>query len=175
MKKDKSYVLRFGQSIWLFQWYILGKLFCYGIRGLNIQQCISQTQQNFIIFIIVLGQHVSILTESSSGPYLAMFKMCCGIPNAYIRDITMYKMHVSLCYYYTNRILISKTLIITYVGCYTYVFEMCNCRTLVPRLLSDQQKSPNRRKIGSVVLDCSTTPAVQPGPLPLRLPHVWTP
>jgi len=27
-----------------------------------------QTQQNFIMFIIVLGQHVSILTESSSGP-----------------------------------------------------------------------------------------------------------
>jgi len=28
-----------------------------------------QTQQNFIMFITVLGQHVSILTESSSGPY----------------------------------------------------------------------------------------------------------
>jgi len=27
-----------------------------------------QTQQNFIMFIIVLRQHVSILTESSSGP-----------------------------------------------------------------------------------------------------------
>jgi len=55
------------------------------------------------MFIIVLGQHVSILIESSSGPskntdpYLAMFKMRCGIPNAYILDITMYKMHVSLC------------------------------------------------------------------------------
>ena len=35
--------------------------------------------------------------------------------------------------------------------------------------------SPNRRKIGSVVLDCPTAPVVQPGPLPLRLPHVWTP
>ena len=45
----------------------------------------------------------------------------------------------------------------------------------VPRLLSDQQKSRNRRKIGPVVLDCPTTPAVQPGPLPLWLPHVWTP
>ena len=45
----------------------------------------------------------------------------------------------------------------------------------VPRLLSDQQKSLNRRKIGSVVLDCPTTLAVQPGSLPLRLPHVWTP
>ena len=42
------------------------------------------------MFIIVLGQHVSILIESSSGPskktdpYLGMFKMRCGIPNAYI-------------------------------------------------------------------------------------------
>ena len=59
-----------------------------------------------------------------------MFKMRCGIPNAYILDITMYNMHVSLCYYYTNRILISKTLTVTYEGCYTYVFEMCNYRTL---------------------------------------------
>jgi len=31
-----------------------------------------------------------------------MFKMRCGIPNAYILDITMYKMHVSLCYYCTG-------------------------------------------------------------------------
>ena len=35
---------------------------------INMQWCISQTQQPFIMFIIVLGQHVSILTESSSGP-----------------------------------------------------------------------------------------------------------
>ena len=62
-----------------------------------------QTQQNFIMCIIVLGKHVSILIESSSGPfkntdpYLAMFIMRCGIPNAHILDITMYKMHVSLC------------------------------------------------------------------------------
>jgi len=35
---------------------------------INIQCCISQTQQNFIMFITVLGQHVSILKESSSGP-----------------------------------------------------------------------------------------------------------
>ena len=27
-----------------------------------------QTQQNCIMFIIVLGQHVSVLIESSSGP-----------------------------------------------------------------------------------------------------------
>ena len=59
--------------------------------------------------------HVSILIESSSGPskntdpYLAMFKMRCGIPNAYILDITMYKLHVSLCAYCTTRVLISKT------------------------------------------------------------------
>jgi hypothetical protein len=67
------------------------------------------------MFIIVLGQHVSILIESSSGPskntdpYLAMFKMRCGIPNAYILDITMY-MRVSLCSYYAIRILIAKTI-----------------------------------------------------------------
>ena len=35
---------------------------------INIQRCVSHTQQNFIMFIIVLRQHVSILTESSSGP-----------------------------------------------------------------------------------------------------------
>ena len=35
---------------------------------INIQWCISQTQQNFTMFIIVLGQLVSILIESSSGP-----------------------------------------------------------------------------------------------------------
>ena len=51
-----------------------------------------------------------------------MFKMRCGIPNAYILEITMYKMHVSLCYYYyTFRILISKTLTGTYEGDYTYL------------------------------------------------------
>ena len=33
---------------------------------MNVQY-ISQTQQNFIMFITVLGQHVSILIESSSG------------------------------------------------------------------------------------------------------------
>ena len=58
---------------------------------INIQWCISQTQKNFIMFIIVLGQHVSILIESSSGPskntdpYLKYLKMRCvmwafGIP-----------------------------------------------------------------------------------------------
>jgi len=57
------------------------------------------------MFNIGLRQHVSILIESSSGPskntepYLAIFKIRCGIQNIYILDITMYKMHVSLCYY----------------------------------------------------------------------------
>ena len=88
---------------------------------------IYQTQHNFIMFFIVLEQNVSILIESSSGPiliesslgpskkidpYLKMFKMRCWIPNAYILDITVYKMHVSLCSYYTIRILISKILIV---------------------------------------------------------------
>jgi len=59
-----------------------------------------------------------------------MFKMRCGIPNAYILDTTMYKMHVSLCSYYTIRILISKILTGTYEGGYTYVFEICRYRTL---------------------------------------------
>ena len=83
------------------------------------------------MFIIVLGQHVSILIESSSGPskkidpYLAMFKMRCGIPNAYILDITVYKMHVSFCSYCTIRILISKILTGTFERRYTCVFEMC--------------------------------------------------
>ena len=58
-----------------------------------------------------------------------MFKMRRGTPNAYILDITMYKMHVSLCSYYTIGILISKTLTGTYEGGYTYVFEMYCCRT----------------------------------------------
>jgi len=56
--------------------------------------------------------------------------MRCGIPNAYILDITMYKMHVSLCSYCTIRILISKILTGTYEGGYTYVFEMCWYRNL---------------------------------------------
>jgi len=79
----------------------------------------------YVLIIIVLGQHVSILKKSYSGPsknthsYLAMFKMRCGIPNAYILDITMYKMYASLCSYYTIRILFSKTLTGTHEGGYT--------------------------------------------------------
>ena len=52
---------------------------------INIQWWVSQTQQNFIMFVIVLGQHVSILLESSSGPskkidpYLKCLKISCGI------------------------------------------------------------------------------------------------
>jgi len=59
-----------------------------------------------------------------------MFKMRCGIPDAYILHITMYKIHVLLCSYYTIRILISKTLTGTYEGGYMYVFKMCCHRPL---------------------------------------------
>jgi len=59
-----------------------------------------------------------------------MFKMRCGIPKAYILDMTMYKMHVSLCSYCTIRIPTSKTLTGTYEGGYTCVFEMCCFKTL---------------------------------------------
>ena len=88
------------------------------------------------MFIIVLRQYVSILIESSSDPskeidpYLEMFKTRCGIPNAYILDITMYKTHVSFCSYCIIRIPISKTLTGTYEGSYTCVFEMCCFRVL---------------------------------------------
>jgi len=56
------------------------------------------------MFIVVLGRHVSILIESSSGPskkidpYFKCLKMHCGIPNAYILDKAMYKMHVSFAF-----------------------------------------------------------------------------
>jgi len=53
-----------------------------------------------------------------------MFKMLCVNPNAYILDITKYKMHVSLCSCYTVRILISKTLTGAYEGGYTYVYTL---------------------------------------------------
>jgi len=89
----------------------------------------------FYSCIIVLGQHVSTPIESSSGPskeidpYCKCLKMRCGIPNAYILDTTMYKMHVSSCSCYTIRIHISKTLAGTYEGGYTCVFEMSCYRT----------------------------------------------
>ena len=53
------------------------------------------------MFINILGQHVSILIESSSGPskkidpYLEMLKCAVGYQMLYILDKTMYKMHVS--------------------------------------------------------------------------------
>ena len=65
-----------------------------------------------------------------TDPYLAMFKMCSEIPKAYILDITMYKMHMSLCSYCTISILISKTSTNTYEGGYKYIFETCRYRTL---------------------------------------------
>ena len=58
------------------------------------------------MFINVLGQHVSIPIESSSGPskkidpYLEILKMLCEIPDAYILDITIHKIHVL---YSTNK------------------------------------------------------------------------
>jgi len=79
------------------------------------------------MFIIVLGQHVPVLIESSSGPskkidaYLKCFKMCCGIPNAYILDKTTYKMHVSFCSYATIGIPNFKTLTGTYAKGYTFI------------------------------------------------------
>jgi len=60
-----------------------------------------------------------------------MFKMRCGIPNAYILEITMYKMHVTFCSYCTIRIPISKTLTGTYEGGYTHIFEMCCYRIYI--------------------------------------------
>jgi len=39
-----------------------------GTHCINIQRYVSQIQHNFFMFITVLGQHVSILIESSSGP-----------------------------------------------------------------------------------------------------------
>jgi len=56
--------------------------------------------------------------------------MRCGIPNAYILDKTMYKLHVSFCSYCTIRIPISKTLTGMYERGYTYVLEMCCFRML---------------------------------------------
>jgi len=55
-----------------------------------------------------------------------MFKMHCWIPNAYILDITMYKMHVWLCSYCTIRILISKTSNGKYEGGYPMYLRFYN-------------------------------------------------
>jgi len=59
-----------------------------------------------------------------------MFKMRCWIPNTYILDVTMYKMHVLLCSYCTVRIPISRTLTGTYEGGCTCVIEVCCYRAL---------------------------------------------
>jgi len=47
--------------------------------------------------------------------------MCCGIPNAYILDKTMYKMHVSFFSYCTIGIPNFNTLTGTYERGYTYI------------------------------------------------------
>ena len=57
--------------------------------------------ETVLCFVIVLGRHVSIRIESSSGPskktdpYIKCLKMRCGIPKAHILDKNVYKMHVS--------------------------------------------------------------------------------
>ena len=82
------------------------------------------------MYIVVLGQHVSILTESSSGPskkidpYLKCLKMRCGIPNAYILNKTMYKMNVSSCSYCTIGIPNFKALTGIYERGYTYIYNI---------------------------------------------------
>ena len=87
------------------------------------------------MFIIVLGQHVSILTESSSGhskkidPYLEMLKCAVGSQTLTF-VIKLYKMHVLFCSCCTIILPISKTLTVTYERGYTYVFEMCCFRML---------------------------------------------
>ena len=55
--------------------------------------------------------------------------MRCGIPNPYILDIAMYKMHVSLCSYCTVRILVSKTLTGTYEVLEIDKYTDCTIRT----------------------------------------------
>ena len=47
--------------------------------------------------------------------------MRCGIPNAFILDITMYKMHVQCYSYSTIGIPNFKTLTVTYERSYTYI------------------------------------------------------
>jgi len=76
---------------------------------------------NFNMLFYYLGQHVSILTESSSGPskiqiLIIMFKMHCGIPNAYILDITMYKIQLPLVLIIQLEYIGSKILTGTYKG-----------------------------------------------------------
>jgi len=72
------------------------------------------------------------LTPAGIEPatFVAQHLNHCATAAPYILDKTMYKVHVSLCSYYTIRILISKTLTGTYEGIYAYVFKMCCYRTL---------------------------------------------
>ena len=70
------------------------------------------------MFIIVLGLHVSILIESSSGtskkidPYSKCLKTRCGIPNGHILDITMYKLRLSFVLIVQLGYLILKLLVV---------------------------------------------------------------
>ena len=69
-------------NVWMSKYtkHIVGRKYNY----INMHWCVSQTQQNLIMFFMVLGQHVSILIESSSGPskkidpYLEMLKCAVG-------------------------------------------------------------------------------------------------
>ena len=65
-------------------------------RNIFIQRCISQTQQNFTIFIIVLGQHVSILLESSSGPSKIQILSYSQTQQNFTIFITVLGQHVSI-------------------------------------------------------------------------------
>jgi len=63
---------------------------------INIQWCISQTQKKtyYVYYCIrtTCFDSYGIIRRpfQDTDPYLAMFKMCCGIPNAYILDIAMF-------------------------------------------------------------------------------------
>jgi len=79
------------------------------------------------MFIILLGQHVSILTESSSDPSkkidpnLKCLKMRCGILNTYVLYKIVYKMHVSFCSYCKIGTPNFEILTGTYESGYTYI------------------------------------------------------
>ena len=68
----------------------------------------------FIMLFYCSGKYVSTLIGSSSGPSktqilkLTIFKMHCGIPTAYILDITMYKIQVALVIITQPEYLVSK-------------------------------------------------------------------
>ena len=63
----------------------------------------------------------SLCPSKKAEPYLKCLKMNCGIPNAYIIDKTMYRMHVSFGSYCAIGIPISRTLIGIYERGYTYI------------------------------------------------------